>query len=84
MVAKIGKFEDLARRGAAEALADVVDVRDDEDDEDRGFGDDQAGHADNAARGQHPRRLEFVASMANRCWSWRSSFVVASPDLRDV
>ena len=49
-----GKVEHLARSGAGEALAEVVEVGDDEDGEDSGFGDDEAGHADDSARGQGP------------------------------
>ena len=42
------------RGWAADALAEVVDVRDDEDDEDGGFCEDEACHAHNASGWQLP------------------------------
>ena len=46
-----GKREDFARGRAAEALAEVEDVGDDEDDEEGALGEDEARDADGAARG---------------------------------
>src|SRR5271168_4960483 len=53
--AEDGELEYLRGGWTAEALAYVVDVGDDKDDEDRGLGDDEAGHADVAAIRQLPR-----------------------------
>jgi hypothetical protein len=53
MLVKMG-ISRTAGAGAGDALAEVVEVSHDEDDEDCGFGDDEARHAHDAARGQFP------------------------------
>ena len=76
------QLQHLCRRGTAEALADVEDVGDDEDDEDRRLGHDEAGHADRAAIGQRPRRLDSPVDQQLRL----TVFIIRSPspDLPDV
>ena len=54
MVEKMGISSTSRGRWAGEALADVIEVGDDKDDEDGRLGNDEAGHAHDAARGQRP------------------------------
>src|SRR3984885_8537344 len=65
--AEDGELENLRGGGTAEALADVVDVGDDKDDEDRGLGDDQAGHANVAAIRQLPRSFDWPVDWDSAC-----------------
>src|ERR1700735_2907115 len=61
------QFQNLCWRRAAETLADVEDVGQDEDKEDRGFGHDKASHSHRTPVGQRPGRLHRSVNRNGAC-----------------